>query len=299
MPDLDPNFFRGTGDIPPDLVNSLTTTCLGESENRTLTQLGWEGQAVGSIGLVLSPDGNVVSRAQFSLHGRITEEVIIFQAAKLWDKVARDITVNIEPIDGGIFRFLGGTMFSDYTPQEAFKVSFYKGDQRIRAGEERQLGIGDMCLRMFCHLDKSSNTRNGPHWKLTVLAFPNSVTDLEEENQLAPHPSWPGIKILEAKADFFPRAENALRGCPIFPLLSIEDRSSAITTIPTGATLRAAIATLCRTAALPSACASRAAMMKKGQEMLDNPPEHQGREPTIRWPKEAMPPAREGRNTVS
>jgi hypothetical protein len=246
---------------------------------------------------VLSPDGNTVSRAQFSLHGKIGDEVIIFQAAKLWEKVGKDITVNIEPIDSNIFRFLNGTLYSDYAPQEAFKVSFFKGDQKLRNGEEKRLGVGDLCLRMFCHLDKSSNARsgNGPHWKLTVLAFPSTVENLEAENQLAQHPSWPGIKILEAKADFFPRAEMVPWGCPVLPILSTEDRSPSVNTTPSGASLRAAIAALCRTAALPAACASRTAMAKKGQEMLDDPPQHQGREPTVRWPKEAMPPAREGR----
>jgi hypothetical protein len=297
MPDLDPGHFRNTGDIPADLVSRLLTNSISDQSTQTLSQLGWEGQAIGFVSLVISPDGRSVNRAQFGLRGKLTDEVIVFQAAKLWDRVARDVTVQIEPIDGSIFRFLNGTMFSDYAPQEAFKVSFYKGEQRLRNGEERQHGIGDMCWRMFCHLDKSSNTRSGqgPHWKLTTLAFPHTVDALEEETQLAHHPSWPGIKILEAKASFFPRADAAPWGCPIFPILSTEIRSAAINMVPSSAVMRAAIAGLCRTAALPTACASRNAMLKKSQEMRSDPPQQHGREPTIRWPQETMPPAQEGK----
>jgi hypothetical protein len=297
MPDLDPSYFRGTGDIPSDIANRLSTAYVGESDNRALTQLGWEGQAIGFISLTLSPDGASVSRAQFNLKGKLSEDTVIFQAAKLWDKVARDITVHIEPMDGSAFQFLNGTMYSDYAAQEAFKVSYFKGDQKLRPGEEKKLGVGDMCLRIFCHLDKTSNARQGlgAHWKLTTLAFPHTVDNLEEEAQMAFHPSWPEVKILEGKADFFPKAEMALWGCPLYPLLSTENRSAAVNIIPNGAVMRAAISGLCRTAALPTACATRAAMLKKSQDVLANPPQQQGREPTIRWPKETMPPASEGR----
>jgi hypothetical protein len=38
-------------------------------------------------------------------------------------------------------------------------------------------------------------------------------------------------------------------------------------------------------------------MLKKSQEMLSNPPQQQGREPTVR-PKETTPPASEGRKII-
>jgi hypothetical protein len=297
MPDLDEACFRGSGDIPVDIAGKLITAGIGDNDSRTLTQLGWEGQTIGYVGLVLTPDGAGVSRAQFCLRGKLTENTVIFQAAKLWEKVAKDVTVNIEPMDGQCFRFLSGTLFSDYAPQEAFKISYYKADQKIRAGEEHRHNIGKLCFRLFCHLDKTSNARQGqgPHWKLTTLAFPHAVEELEEETQLTMHPSWPGIKILEGKAGFFPRAETVLWGCPIFPLLSAENRAAAVNSIPSGAVLRAAIAGLCSTAALPTACTTRPAALKKKQEIITSPPAQQGREPTVKWPSMTMPPATEGR----
>jgi hypothetical protein len=218
MPDLDERFFRGSGDIPTDVITRIVTPSFSENDTRVLTQPGWEGQTIGYIGLVTTPDGSSVSRAQLCKKGKLSEETVTFQAAKLWAGVAKDVTVNIE---GQIFRFLGGTMASDYLPQEALKVSYYKGDQRIRSGEESRHNIGDVCFRLFCHLDKTSNIRSsqGPQWKLTTLAFPHTVEELEEETQLAQHPSWPGIKILEGKAEFFPKADTIPWGCPILPLL--------------------------------------------------------------------------------
>jgi hypothetical protein len=300
MPDLDDRFFNGSGDIPPDITGRLVTPSFGDNDSRILTQLGWEGQAIGYIGLVITPDGDSIDRGQFCVKGKLSEDAVTFQAAKLWAGVAKDVIVSIEPIEGQIFKFLGGTMFSDYLPQEALKVSYHKGDQRIRNGEESRHNIGDVCFRLFCHLDKTSNIRSGqgPQWKLTTLAFPHTVEELEEESQLAQHPSWPGIKILEGKADLFPAADLVPWGCPILPLLSTEARSGSIGTIPKGAVLRAAVAALCRTAALPTACASRAAAAKKCQEMNSNPPPQHGREPTVKWPKSAMPPADGGRTNI-
>jgi hypothetical protein len=262
-----------------------------------LTALGWEGQTIGYVNLTLSADGNSVTRALFNVRGKLASDVISFQAAKLWPKVSKEVMVNIEPMDGSSFRFLSSTMCSDCVAQEAFKVSVTKGDKTCEAGEEHRLGVGDMCFRMLVHLDKTSNSRQrqGPHWKLTVLAFPHTIEDLEDREQLAQLPAWPGIKIIEEKAEFFPRADAAPWGCPIFPLLGTENRSEAVNTIPPGKVLRAAIAGLCGTATLPTACTSRSGMLKKIQELNNGEPDQLTRAPSIKWPACTMPPASEGK----
>jgi hypothetical protein len=61
--DLDTVFFRNPADLPTDLARRLISQSASENDNNTLTSLGWEGQTIGYIGLVLTPDGRDVSRA--------------------------------------------------------------------------------------------------------------------------------------------------------------------------------------------------------------------------------------------
>jgi hypothetical protein len=295
--DLSDIFFRNPSDLPADIAKKLITPDASENDSRVLTSLGWEGQTIGYVSVILSADGSSVSRAQFNVRGKLASDTISFQAAKLWPKVHKEVMVNIEPMNGSTFRFLGGTMCSDYVAQEAFKVTISRGEEVCDAGEARRLGIGDMCFRLLAHLDKTSNARQGPgpHWKLTVLAFPHTIEDLEDSEQLAQHTAWPGIKIVEEKAEFFPRADAAPWGCPIFPLLSVENRSAAVNTIPSGGTLRAAIAGVCRSATLPTSCTSRSGLLKKIQEINSGDPDEFSREPSVRWPASNMPPPDEGK----
>jgi hypothetical protein len=74
----------------------------------------------------------------FKLFKVVTFDQVIFDDGEYSD-VARDTTVHIKPMDGSGFQFLNGTMFSDYAAQEAFKVSYFKGDQKLRPGEEKKL----------------------------------------------------------------------------------------------------------------------------------------------------------------
>ena len=97
-------------------------------------------------------------------------------------------------------------------------------------------------------------------------------------------PAWPGIKVLEGRADFFPAPDNATWGCPLLPLLYTNNRDATITTFPSGHRLRYAIAEIMRTATLPTACVTRGALHEKGQQALDNEEALETRLPSITWP---------------
>jgi hypothetical protein len=76
--------------------------------------------------------------------------------------VARDVSVSIEVSEAVAFRFAGGTLYSDYLSQEDCKISYRKGGVTIEDDEVEQHEIGQLCLRLFVYLDKSSNARGGP-----------------------------------------------------------------------------------------------------------------------------------------
>jgi hypothetical protein len=300
MPDLDGQYFIGGGDIPFDIAKKLTIKESRVRDRDILTGLGWEGQLIGYVGLILSGDGKRVTGARFGMQGKLATAPTELQAAKLWENVARDVTVVIELPEAAAFRFAGGTLYSDFLAQDDCKVKFQKGGTDVAAGEERQLGVGQLCLRLFAYLDKSSNSRSGPgpHLKVMVLVYPLSVEQLEELSVYTQAPGWPGVKLVEGKAELFPRAQAGTWGAPMFPLLLATQRASTTDEVPSGAKLRFAMAALMRTATLPTVCASRRSLVNKCQEVMDGGEEPVGRAPTIGWPAATEPPIDRGRKKL-
>jgi hypothetical protein len=263
-----------------------------------LTKLGWEGQLIGFAGVVLSTDGKSVSGARFGLQGKIAEQAVTVQAAKLWGDAERDISLVIELPDAAAFKFSSGTLCSDFLAKEEIKYKVMKGAERVSRQEEADAGCANFCLRILAHLDKSSNVRNGPgpHFKVSVLVFPESVAELEERSSKTREPGWPGIKLAEGKAELFPKAQRGTWGAPMFPLLIAASRASSSSAVPDGDKLRFALASLMRTAVVPTACASRRSLTAKCQEICSGAAAASGKQPTISWPASTMPAAERGRN---
>jgi hypothetical protein len=294
MPDLDKQFFAGGGDIPSDIAKKLTIRANSDRDRDILTSLGWEGQLIGYIGVVLSADGKSVSGARFGMQGKLTNGPVVLQAAKLWERVSRDVTVAVEVPEAAAFRFAGGTLFSDYMAQEDCKVSYKKGGEAIASEEVERHGIGQLCVRLFVYLDKSSNARGGPgpHFKAMLLVFPMGVEELEELTILAQAPGWPGVKLAECKAEMFPKAQAGTWGAPMWPLLLAGQRAETSDEAPSGDRVRFAMAALMRSAVIPTTCASRKSLVGKSQEVLDGGQEPTGSRPSVCWPA-APEPARE------
>jgi hypothetical protein len=196
-------------------------------------------------------------------------------------------------VRGEDFKFRSGRLCSEFLEQEFCEYTVKQQDTVLEREEQRRLGVGQFALRMVTHLDKASNGRGGPHFKVTVLAFPRSVEQLSETagTQSA---SWPGIKILEAKCDFFPQAGQDSWGAPFFPILISSERAAAVRSVPSGETMRFAMAQLLRTALLPTACTNRAGLARKEQEMAGADPEEVERQPTVQWPTVAEPQTTQG-----
>jgi hypothetical protein len=285
MPVLDKKFLNGGGNISIDTVNKLLTASLDQGLARTLSNLGWQGQPIGIVGLTLAPDGVRIRVAEFGVRGQLSEEPFAVQASKLFD-CSRDIEIEFSRVRGEAFKFSTGRMCSDYLEQEFCEYSVKQNDTVLNQEEGRQLGVGQFALRMVVHLDKASNGRAGPHFKVTVMAFPRSAEQLAETAG-AQSASWPGIKILEAKCGFFPPAGQDTWGAPFFPILVSSERAAAIRSLPSGEMLRFAMAQLLRTALLPTACTARARLARKEQEMAE--PEEVERQPTVQWPAVAEP----------
>jgi hypothetical protein len=263
MPDLDKQYFVGGGDIPSDIAKKLTVRTSSDRDRDILTSLGWEGQLIGYVGVCLSADGKNVSGARFGMQGRLTNGPVVLQAAKLWERVSRDVTVSIEVPEAAAFRFAGGALLSDYVAQEDCKVSYKKGGEAMASEEAERHGIGQLSVRLFVYLDKSSNARGGPgpHFKAMLLAFPMGVEELEELTILTQAPGWPGVKLAEGKAELFPKTQAGTWGAPMWPLLLAGQRAENSKEVPSGDRIRFAMAALMRTAVIPTSCASRKSLV--------------------------------------
>jgi hypothetical protein len=91
---LDPKYFGGGGDLPPDLTARLLTTGVNDEVTTPLTTMGWQGELVAGVCLSLSPDGEDVQAARFFLRGALCPEPISIKANLLW-RAAADINLSI------------------------------------------------------------------------------------------------------------------------------------------------------------------------------------------------------------
>ena len=295
MPVLDGKYFGGGGDLPQDLVNKLSAADLQQAACATLTALGWEGQMISAVGLIISPDGELVHSAQFAMKGPLATGAIPVKISNVWEKAAKDMLMHITLPDSGMFQFTGGELNSEYLDQSAAKVSFTKEDRTLAQAEWGQNGIGEFSLRLVVHLDKGSNSRAGPHFRCSVMLYPMLVSELRDLSDATQSVAWPGIRILEGKSEFFPRPPASFWGCPLLPLLVTHLRARTCNAVPKGEKLRHAIAQLMASAALPNVCTTRAGVKRRMAEAQAAPDELEPLEPIVTWPPAPEPEAEEGK----
>jgi hypothetical protein len=288
MAPLDGKWFSGKADIPIAIAESLTAASLGQPANATLGRNGWDGKAMAGIGLELSSDNRSVRSGQFFMRGQLSEEQGEIQASKLWSKAAKDALVKMQFPHGGEFDFSDGTLTSDYISGDSVQMTVEREDQPVPKEEWNRIGIKPFSLRLIAYIDKTSN-KTGPKVKFTLLFFPASKEDMEDLSDAAQGTAWPGVKVLEGNAQFFPRAPEGGWGCPIYPLLCLGAPLNQLPVIPTGKQLRYAIGKIMETARLPVPCANSGTMKKKWEKLQDDPDSYEERAPTVVWPAQPEP----------
>jgi len=278
----------------------MITAAYGAGLYDTIIADGWDGQApVTTISLVLTADGTRISSGHFGLWGDLAGAAVDIPACKLWEGVPKGTTLSIRQLRGEKFTFPGGQLHSAFADQAVFDVAYSRAGQPIMPQDWAENNIDQLSLRAVCYLDRTSNKRNNPKIKFTVLAAPLSTDAMTRLSGSTQHVTWPGIKILEGTADLFPGAPPGEWAAPVYPFLCAKDRSAAATAadkIPPAEHILFALAELMRSAALPTACTSRAVMNEKGQEILDSGVDPELRGPTITWPPATMPAPDLGNN---
>jgi hypothetical protein len=293
MAPLDKKWFQGTGDLPSVITDNLLVASLGQPVNAILGRNGWDGRLVAGVGLELSPDNLRVTRGQFFMRGQLSVEPGEFQANKLWERASKDISVTMIFPHAAEFDFANGSMASDYLEGDAVKIKCYRDGQEVPPADWKRLGVKQFVLRLVAYLDKQSN-KSGPKVKFTLLFFPETVDEMRKIGDEVQGPAWPGVKVLEGNADFFPMAPEKGWGCPIYPVLAPGSGSRPVN-MPSGEQLRYCIAKVLGTARLPVPCTSAATLRKKWARIEEDEEEYEERMPTVTWPEVAEPSASLGK----
>jgi hypothetical protein len=292
MAPLDKKWFGGDGDLPTIVTDNLLVASLGQPVNATLGRNGWDGRTVAGVGLELSPDNSLISRGQFYMRGNLSQEPGVFQANKLWEKASKEVSVKMWFPTAGEFDFSNGSLASEYMEGDTVKIQCEKEGQAVAAADWQRYGIKPFVIRLVAYLDKNSN-KAGPRIKYTLLFFPESVDEMLKIGDEVQGPAWPGIKVLEGQAEFFPLAPERGWGCPIYPMLAPAG-SERPGRMPGGDHLRYAIAKVMQTARLPVPCTSAATLKKKWSRIEEDQEEYEHTTPTVTWPDAREPAAESG-----
>lgn len=291
MPSLLKKWFHAIGDLPQDVAKKLETAGFGLPVFQTFLNIGWDSKLVAAVGLELSPDNKRITRGQFLLRGPLSREPVSLQACKLFPSVDPAITLTIHIPDGASFLFNSGTLCSDYLPLEDFKHHYSKGNTVILPTDWEVNGISDTCMRAIAHLDKASNGAQGPRIKTTILLFPRSTEELNQVSNGTQSPAWPGIRILQATCEFFPKF--AAWGDPICPLILRGSPRDAAPNLPSGDEIRFHVAAVMKSARVPTSCTTNRGLAKQWARALEDV-EAMEKEPSITWPTISRPVAEQG-----
>lgn len=287
MPPLNKKWFKETGDLSAESARRLHADSLGHPITQTLSNLGWRGDLVAGIGLELTPDNKRVRRGEFFLRGVPTKDIIEISASDLWPAAATDVKLMVTLPDASLFNFSSGTLASEYVASENFRYNFKKADANIVPTEWAANGVGETALRAICHLDKTSNGRQGPRAKITFLIFPRSTEELMDVSDSTQSPAWPGFRVLESTCDFHTSQQDWKD--PICPLIILGSAFYGAPNLPPGQEIRHHIAAIMRTARRPTTCTKGKTLTKQWAKALADVEELE-QEPSITWPEAPRQP---------
>jgi hypothetical protein len=147
-------------------------------------------------------------------------------------------------------------------------------------------------MRAVSHLDKTSNGNNGPKPKTTILLLPLSADDMNRLSDGTQNPAWPGLRILQATSEFFPKHDSWKD--PFCPILMLGSPHNTEQNFPSGDDMRFHIGAVMNSAKLPTPCTSGSGLTRQWAKALTDV-ENLEKEPSIVWPKIPRPAIAQGK----
>lgn len=298
MAPLNKNLFLGEEDFDPGEMGKGVVRNFTSEVATKLKSFNWDGvKACGCVGLSLSTDNKRVEKGMFLVRGRLEDKEMTAEANKIWAETDSTVSLTIKFPAGDIFEFTEGDLASDLVPQDNVFHGFFKTvegrpPQPVLEAEYEELGIGNFCLRMTCTLSEESTVRTGVLVKYTILLFPASKKHLLDTFELAQSAAWPGMRLTEGLLQLLPIPEKLWK-CPVIPLL-LPGQAGPMTSFPTAAALRHAVATMMGKTVVPETARSGPAVLNKWKRLVSNPEELRSETGAVTWPKPSQPPSAQG-----
>ena len=300
MPALDGTLFTGAGaEISETDIQNCEASNSGDAVSDILTDYGWDGSPTGGILLHLSPDNIRIAAGSFFTRGAEEKEYVI-SAGKLWAEADMNVTITIRLPAMDSFIFTDGGLTSDFLPGE--EVVYYLHENRegaaprpILSNDLAKWGIGKFCLRLVCHLAKSSSVKNGIRVKYNVMAYPASIGALRLMSEHVSNASWPGIKLGDGELQLLPTPTTPW-GCPLLPILRPGVPFETEPRAPSATVLRHAIAAIIGRSGAPDAARSAASLAAKWERLKTNTGDFSPKPAPVTWPTAATPPPDTGKH---
>ena len=127
----------------------------------------------------MSVDGRRAEDGLFILRGALAKEPIKIQAAKLWEKADKDVTLEIDMPPGDCFDFQGGRLYNVYLDQGKVRYKLTKEGRILTKADKKKHGQATFASTLT-HLSRFSNGAGGPAMKFTVLAHHMGADNLSE-----------------------------------------------------------------------------------------------------------------------
>jgi hypothetical protein len=285
MPDLGRNIhFSGDEDVSGEDLGSAEVANFSTALDTALQQnFGWDGKAIGVVGLSLSPDNDRVNSGIFITRGDTDLDEFRTTCDQIWPAGPKQITFAIRVASLNSFTFSSGGLWSDLMPSRKFTHGFYDRNNAPILGARAEEGWGEFALRIVCQVSSTSSGRRGVICKYCILLFPAAVEELNDfpESRFA---GFPGLKIGEGHFPLGPAPSEKWQ-CPIVPMIRPGTPFMENDNAPSSTRLRFAVAAVMRKVVQPDMARSCAGLQNKWERLRANPQELANIGPATTWPE--------------
>ena len=257
--------FRGSTPLDEDDFAALSVDGFGSPASSLLASINWSGEIVAVSGLRLSPDNSQVLSSSVFLLGSLFSQKRV-NITKAWG-FNSNTYLSLTIPNANIFPFPNGQLYSDYVDSSACSLSFSQNGSEVSLVSLASRGYNGFSLR--AHLAPISPT----YTKLWITLFPLSKEDLLSSHPLASNPCFPGLKILEGDIPFTPLSSGPplekAWGFPFAPAILLGSELTNSSTLPSNASLIAALSATLRRPFRPEIYTTGAKLRARYEEILD------------------------------
>ena len=247
--------FKGTAELTLEQWRHLEVSGAANAPGRLAAN--WGGSILGFTICKLANDNKHVDNIQFHLAGTLFDSGPHKASAKtFWDELNADgtITFAIPKLNTSVFSFSEGGLTSDLLDSTAITTNWFLDGVPMTPEARTQAGIAGYSLR--CHITPNQVLDSGTWAAINLTLFPLPKACLLEQNPLASHHNFPGIKLFSANAmpiGFQTKKlfNNLSCGTPILPGVLLGGDWDDLPHKPPSAELRSALAATLRKVSLP------------------------------------------------